>query len=145
MKKLLVQKSILGLVLVAAAGGVFAQADSGDIPPLRGTPNRLPLAMQELQPMGSPIVNNVTQVTQTIQPDTYVASGGGSGYNSAGASADCGGGGVMLSGGGSCTNGQGLVAVASSQPNGNGWYLSCGAGFQDGTVFATAYAVCTRR
>lgn len=139
--------TILSLTLIGTA---LAQVDSGGVPPLRGNPRLLPLALQERE---TPVVNNTTQVTQnvtqqitqTIQPDTYVASGGGSGYNSAAASADCGDGGVMLSGGGSCENGQGLVAVAASQPNGNGWYLSCGAGFQDGPVNATAYAVCSRR
>lgn len=123
----------------------FAQADSTNTVRLTG----VPIVKLRNQERETPVTNNITnttnQITQTIQPDTYVASGGGSGYNSAGASADCGGGGVVLSGGGSCTNGQGLVAIASSQPNGNGWYVSCGAGFQDGPVNATAYAVCSRR
>lgn len=151
MKKLNYLTAAASAVLALTfASSVYSQADSGSVPPLRGTPRILPLSMQERE---TPVVNNTTQVTQnvtqqvtqTIQPDTYIASGGGNGYNAAAASADCGGGGVMLSGGGSCENGVGLVAVAASQPNGNGWYLSCGAGFQNGTVFATAYAVCSRR
>lgn len=134
------------LVVASASALLFgssamSQSDSSNVPALRGTPI-VPLRLQQRE---TPVVNNITQVTQTIQPDTYVASGGGSGYNIAAANADCGGGGVLLSGGGSCENGQGLVAVASSQPNGNGWYLVCGAGFQDGPVNATAYAVCSRR
>lgn len=141
MKKSKLIYTVIAAALLAGAIGASAQSDSSNVPALRGNPV-VGLTLQERE---TPMINYITQVTQTIQPNTYVASGGGSGYNSAGASADCGGGGVMLSGGGSCTNGQGLVAVASSQPNGNGWYLSCGAGFQDGPVNATAYAVCSMR
>jgi hypothetical protein len=146
--KSIYKKTILSFGI--AASGFFALGQAFGQAPCDSTCGNgagnwravVPLYAQERE---TPVVNNITQVTQTIQPDTYVASGGGSGYNAAAASADCGGGGVMLSGGGSCENGQGLVAVASSQPNGNGWYLVCGAGFQDGPVNATAYAVCSRR
>lgn len=100
----------------------------------------IPLKNQERE---TPVTNNITEVTQVVQPNTFVASGSGLGYNSAQAYAACGGGNVLLGGGGSCSNGQGLVSIATSQPNGNGWLIACGAGFQDGMVQATAYATCS--
>jgi len=141
MKKFLVQKSVFALLLVTATGAVFAQADSGDIPPLRGTPNRLPLSMQELQPMGSPITNNISNITQVVQPNTFQRSGSGSGQTTANAYASCAGG-TLLGGGGSCSDGQGLVAVAVSQPNGNGWSVGCQS-LNYNVVYANAYAVCS--
>lgn len=60
MKKLKVATMVLGLVL---SGVAFAQADSSDVPPLRGAPRVLPLAMQERE---TPVVNNVTNTTNQI-------------------------------------------------------------------------------
>ena len=98
---------------------------------------------QEDQILPAPIVITNAPVIQVVQPNTYQRSGYGSGWNAAGATANCDTGGTLLGGGGSCTNRLGLVSVAASQPSGNGWYISCGAGFQDATVNATAYAVCS--
>lgn len=138
-----------GLAVLAASAYAQFHDSSIGTNALRGVPT-VPQKYLPAQP--TPIVNtyttqqitqNVTQqVTQVVQPSTYIASGAGSGWNAADAYADCGGG-TMLSGGGSCTNGIGLVSVSASQPNGNGWYIACGAGFQNAPVYATAYAVCS--
>jgi|GEM_PF-4467932 len=141
MKKFLVQKSVFCLMLVAAAGGVWAQADSGDIPPLRGTPNRLPLAMQELQIIPPANVNNITNVTQVVQPNVTTAAGSASGFRFATAWANCGGA-TLLGGGGSCRADNGYAAMPTSQPNGNNWQVTCDA-FQGGNVVASAWATCS--
>lgn len=135
-------------VFIAVTGALFAGYASAQADSTSG--NRAlqgrPIVLLQNQERETPVINNTTvqQITQVVQPNTYQASGYGSGYNAAAAYADCGGG-TLLGGGGSCSNGVGLVAVATSQPSGNGWYLVCGAGFQDGIVDATAYAVCSAR
>lgn len=139
MKKLIYTAAVLSSIV---CGSVFAQADSSDVPPLRGTPRVLPLAMQERE---TPVTNNITnttqQITQVVQPNTYQVSGNGSGPTTAAAWANCGGG-TLLGGGGSCNDGQGLVAVGSSQPSGNSWVIGCQS-LNYNYVWATAYAVCS--
>lgn len=135
--------TILSLTLIGTA---LAQVDSGGVPPLRGNPRLLPLALQERE---TPVVNNTTQVTQNVtqqvtqvvQPNTFQTSGSGSGQTTASAQADCNGG-TLLGGGGSCSDGQGLVAVAVSQPNGNSWVVGCQS-LNYNVVYANAYAVCS--
>lgn len=135
--------TILSLTLIGTA---LAQVDSGGVPPLRGNPRLLPLALQERE---TPVVNNTTQVTQNVtqqvtqvvQPNTYQVSASGVGNTTSSAFADCGGG-TLLGGGGSCNDNQGLVAVAASQPNGNGWYVGCQS-LNYVTVQSNAYAVCS--
>jgi hypothetical protein len=142
MKKLSVQKSVLCLVLVAATGAVFAQFDDSSTGP-RGLKGRgvIPLKNQELQPMGSPITNNISNITQVVQPNTFQVSGTGAGQTTATAQADCGGG-TLLGGGGTCSDGQGLVAVAGSSPVGNSWVIGCQS-LNYKPVFATANAICS--
>lgn len=148
MKKLTVQKSVFSMVLMAAgiAGAQVPIAPQGFCDStcgsgaLRGTP-KIPLKYQELQEMGSPIVNSVTNVTQVVQPQTYQVTNSAYGQTTAGASVDCGGG-TLTGGGGTCNDNSGLVAVAASQPNGNGWYVGCQSLNYQG-VTATVYAVCS--
>lgn len=117
----------------------FAQCDSSCIPPLRGQPI-LPLRLQERE---TPNINNITtnQITQIVQPNTYQVSGTGAGQTTATAQADCGGG-ILLGGGGTCSDGQGLVAVAGSSPVGNSWVIGCQS-LNYKPVFATASAICS--
>ena len=131
------------LVVASASAVLFgssamSQSDSSNVPALRGTPI-VPLRLQQRE---TPVVNNITQVTQVVQPNTYQTSGSGSGQTTASAYAGCGGGGTLLGGGGSCNDGQGLVAVAVSQPNGNGWSVGCQS-LNYNVVYADAYAVCS--
>lgn len=134
--------SLAVATLLMTAGSSFAQQDSGDVPPLRGTPSVLPLSMQERE---TPVTNNITnttnQITQVVQPNTYRVSGSGTGPTTASAWANCGGG-TLLSGGGSCTDFTGLVAVGSSEPSGNAWVIGCQS-LNYRQVFATAYAICS--
>lgn len=157
MKKLTVKKSVFAMVLIIA--GVAAQAQGTYYPPticgigqddstcgngaLSGYTPKIPLKYQELQPMGSPIINNVTNtsVTQVVQPNTYQVSGTGSGLTTATAQADCGGG-TLLGGGGTCQDNQGLVAVAGSSPVGNSWVIGCQS-LNYKQVYATANAICS--
>ena len=135
--------TILSLTLIGTA---LAQVDSGGVPPLRGNPRLLPLALQERE---TPVVNNTTQVTQNVtqqvtqvvQPNTYQVSGYGSGPTTAQAWANCGGG-TLLGGGGSCTDYSGLVAVGSSEPSGNSWVTGCQS-LNYNQVYAASYAICS--
>lgn len=141
MKKL-AKNIFFGLIVTTSivTTSAFAQADSTDVKPLRGHPI-LPLKYQELQPMGSPITNNISNITQVVQPNTYQVSGTGAGQTTATAQADCGGG-TLLGGGGTCSDGQGLVAVAGSSPVGNSWVIGCQS-LNYKPVFATATAICS--
>lgn len=57
-------KKLISLVsLLACVGAALAQADSGSVAPLRGTPRILPLAMQERE---SPVINNITNTTTNV-------------------------------------------------------------------------------
>ncbi len=143
MKKLSYLTAAASAVLALTfTSSVHSQADSGSVPPLRGTPRILPLSMQERE---TPVTNNITnttnQITQVVQPNTYQASGSGSGQTNAQAVASCGGG-TLLGGGGSCNDGFGLVAVASSEPSGNSWVIGCSS-LNYRWVNATSYAVCS--
>ena len=155
MKKFLVQRSVFAMVLMAT--GVAAYAQGTYYPPTicgrgfddstcgngagRGTP-QIPLKYQERE---TPVVNNVTnttqQVIQIVQPNTFQVSGSGAGQTTATAQADCGGG-TLLGGGGTCSDGQGLVAVAGSSPVGNSWVIGCQS-LNYKPVFATANAICS--
>ncbi len=118
-----------------------AQADSTNTVRLTG----VPIVKLRNQERETPVTNNITnttnQVTQVVQPNTYQTSGSGSGQTTASAYAGCGGG-TLLGGGGSCNDGQGLVAVANSQPNGNGWSVGCQS-LNYNVVYANAFAVCS--
>lgn len=138
-KKITLIGLVFGLALLGASAYAQFQDSSAGTNALRGVPV---IQQKYLPPPPTPVVNNITQVTQVVQPNTYPASGSGSGYNSATAYADCGSG-KVLGGGGTCSNGQGLVAISISEQNGNGWSIACGAGFQNGRVDATASAVCS--
>lgn len=138
MKKLIILS--VAIAAISFTGLALSQADSSDVPSLRGTPRLLPLSMQERE---TPVINNnsTTNVTQVVQPRTYQVSGQGSGQTTAQAYADCGGG-TLLGGGGTCNDLNGLVAVAGSQPSGNSWVIGCQS-LNYKVVFATAYAVCS--
>lgn len=109
-----------------------------------------PLYAQERE---TPVVNNITnttqnvtqqvtqQVTQVVQPNTYQANGSGSGWRQASAYADCGGS-TLLGGGGSCSAPEGFTVLATSQPQGNGWIVTCDT-TKDQMNYASAYAVCS--
>lgn len=139
MKKLIYTAAVLSSIV---CGSVFAQADSSDVPPLRGTPRVLPLAMQERE---TPVTNNITnttnQVTQVIQPNITTASGSGYGFRFATAWANCSGA-TLVGGGGSCNADNGFAAMPTSQPNGNSWMVVCDA-FQGGNVSASSWATCS--
>ena len=147
MKKLTYLTAAASAILALTfTSSVYSQADSGSVPPLRGTPRILPLSMQERE---TPVTNNITnttqqvtqQITQVVQPNTYQVSGSGQGQTTAAAWANCGGG-TLLGGGGSCNDYSGLVAVASSEPSGNSWVIGCQS-LNYKVVYATAYAVCS--
>lgn len=118
-----------------------AQADSTNTVRLTG----VPIVKLRNQERETPVTNNITnttnQVTQVVQPNTYQVSGSGQGPTVAQAWANCGGG-TLLGGGGSCNDGQGLVAVGSSEPSGNSWVIGCQS-LNYYQVYATAYAVCS--
>lgn len=157
MKNSSLKKPVLAILFVASSVTAFGQGTY--YPPticgigqddstcgngaLSGYIPKIPLKYQELQPMGSPIINNVTNtsVTQVVQPNTYQVSGTGSGQTTATAQADCGGG-TLLGGGGTCQDNQGLVAVAGSSPVGNSWVIGCQS-LNYKPVFATANAICS--
>ncbi len=140
MKKLIYSAAVLSSIV---CGSVFAQADSSDVPPLRGTPRVLPLAMQERE---TPVTNNITnttqQITQVIQSTISTASGSASGLRFATAWANCSPGTTLVGGGGSCSAGNGYAAMPTSQPNGNSWMVVCDA-FQGGFVNASSWATCS--
>lgn len=157
MKNSSLKKPVLAILFVASSVMAFGQGtyyppticgigqdDSTCGTPLRGTP-KIPLKYQELQEMGSPVINNITnttqQITQVVQPNTFKVSGTGSGQTTATAQADCGGG-TILGGGGTCNDDQGLVAVAGSSPVGNSWVIGCQS-LNYKPVFATATAICS--
>jgi type II secretory pathway pseudopilin PulG len=48
----------------------------------------------------------------------------------------------VLGGGGACTSGVGYIFLAQSLPSGNGWFVACDGGFQNGNGQADVYAVC---
>ena len=122
-----------------------AQADSTNTVRLTG----VPIVKLRNQERETPVTNNITnttqqvtqQITQVVQPNTYQVSGSGQGPTTAAAWANCGNG-TLLGGGGSCTDGQGLVAVGSSEPSGNSWVIGCQS-LNYYQVYATAYAVCS--
>lgn len=128
-------------VLGGPACNATGTCDSTDVTVLRG----IPIVRLVNQERETPVVNNITnvtqQVTQVVQPNTYEVSNGSGGWNVAAVSVDCGGG-KMLSGGGNCS-GPGLTALTISQPNGNGWYARCD-GVNDGGVGVSVYAVCSQ-
>lgn len=123
-------------------GHVFAQADStSGNRALQGRPIVL-LQNQERETPQVTNTTNVTQlVTQVVQPNTYQANGSGAGWRFASAYADCGGA-TLLGGGGSCWAPQGFTVLATSQPNGNGWLVSCDT-TKDQDNYASAYAICS--
>jgi hypothetical protein len=143
MKK--INKTILLTVAVMCSfvsiGQALAQADST-------TGNRagnwnavIPRGHLDLPAQPTPIVNNISNITQIVQPNTFQVSGTGAGQTTATAQADCGGG-TLLGGGGTCSDGQGLVAVAGSSPVGNSWVIGCQS-LNYKPVFATANAICS--
>ncbi len=143
MKKLSYLTAAASAVLALTfTSSVYSQADSGSVPPLRGTPRILPLSMQERE---TPVTNNITnttqQITQVIQPNITTASGSGYGFRFATAWANCGGA-TLVGGGGSCNADNGFAAMPTSQPNGNSWMVVCDA-FQGGNVSASAWATCS--
>ena len=144
MKKFLVQNSILAVLLVAA-GGANAQADSTTGNGAGNWNAVIPRGHLDLPAAPTPIVYQNTyttqQVTQVVQPNTFQVNGTGSGQTTATAQADCGGG-TLLGGGGTCSDGQGLVAVAGSSPVGNSWVIGCQS-LNYKPVFATANAICS--
>jgi hypothetical protein len=155
MKKPSFKKSVFAILFVASCVAAYAQGTY--YPPticgrgsddstcgnraLSGYIPKIPLKYQELQVIPPANVTNVTNVTQVVQPNTYQVSGSGSGQTIASAQADCGGG-TLLGGGGSCSDGQGLVAVAASNPSGNSWVIGCQS-LNYKPVFATANAICS--
>lgn len=145
MKKLTYYTAAASAVLALTfTSSVYSQADSGSVPPLRGTPRILPLSMQERE---TPVTNNITnttnQITQRVQPDTYQVAASGGGIGTSAAAVGCGAD-SLVGGGGSCYDGAGLVAVGSSIPyGGNGWYVGCQS-LNGQPITATVYAVCSR-
>lgn len=147
------RKTILSAVVAAlgifAAGQAMAQADSTTGNGVGNWNAVIPRGHLDLPAVPTPIVYQNTyttqqvtqQITQVVQPNTYQASGSGSGQTNAQAWANCGSG-TLLGGGGSCSDGFGLVAVASSEPNGNSWVIGCQS-LNYKVVYATAYAVCS--
>lgn len=64
MKKLTYLTAAASAILALTfTSSVYSQADSGSVPPLRGTPRILPLAMQERE---SPVINNITNTTTNV-------------------------------------------------------------------------------
>lgn len=122
--------------LIASAS--FAQADStsGN----RALQGRGIVLLQN-QERETPVVNNLTQVTQVVQPNIGTTYGTGDGIRFANAYADCGNG-TLLGGGGVCQAADGYASMPTSQPNGNGWQVICDA-FQGGYVVAQATAKCS--
>lgn len=147
------RKTILSAVVAAlgifAAGQAMAQADSTTGNGVGNWNAVIPRGHLDLPAVPTPIVYQNTyttqqvtqQITQVVQPNTYQVSGSGQGQTTAAAWANCGGG-TLLGGGGSCTDGQGLVAVGSSEPSGNSWVIGCQS-LNYKVVYATAYAVCS--
>jgi hypothetical protein len=152
MKKLTYLTAAASAVLALTfTSSVYSQADSGSVPPLRGTPRILPLSMQERE---TPVTNNITnttnQITERVQPNTYSRwggqSGGGAGTWLATAYAYCNAGDTVISGGGSCTsNSNSFGRAKESYPVGGGWAYQCGAdeNGSDGRIWATANVVCS--
>lgn len=132
------------LVVASASAVLFgssamSQSDSSNVPALRGTPI-VPLRLQQRE---TPVVNNITQVTQIISPTTYQNSGSAGGIGLATAAVGCNGSDSLVGGGGSCSDGAGLVAIASSVPyTSNGWYIGCQS-LNGNPLTATVYAVCS--
>jgi hypothetical protein len=103
------------LVVVSASAVLFgssamSQSDSSNVPALRGTPI-VPLRLQQRE---TPVVNNITQVTQVSSgmDGAYQSQSSNGGYSIAAAYASCGGG-KVVSGGVSC--GGFAVALASER------------------------------
>lgn len=140
MKTLFRKTSVILLITVAFAS-ISAYAQFADSSAGRNALRGNPVIDQKYLPaQPTPIVNNITQVTQVIQPSVSVSEGIGDGIRFANAYADCGG--VLLGGGGSCTAADGYASMPTSQPNGNGWQVICDA-FQGGYVVARAWATCS--
>jgi hypothetical protein len=140
MKNARFKKSVFAILFVASCVSLqaFAQADStSGNKALRGRPV-LPLQNQERE---TPVTNNITQVTQVIQPNITQVSASGSGFRFGHAYASCGGG-TVVGGGGYCDAANGYASMPTSQPNGNGWQVVCDA-FQGGNVTAVAVATCS--
>jgi hypothetical protein len=130
--------ALIGFAIVAVSAYAQFQDSTTGTNALRGVPV---IQQKYLPAQPTPVVNNITQVTQVVQPNTYQASGSGEGNTTAAAWANCGGG-TLLGGGGSCTDNLGLVAVGSSEPSGNSWVVGCQS-LNYNYVYATAYAVCS--
>lgn len=145
MKKSKLIYTAIAAALLAGAISASAQSDSSHVPPLRGTPV---VRAPHLPVQPAPIVNNITQVTQVVQPNTYTISSGwqgGVGVWLAAASASCDGA-TLISGGGQCTTfGDSWGRAKNSYPSGNSWVYECGAdeNGSDGTIYASATAVCS--
>jgi hypothetical protein len=151
MEKSKFMSAAIVISLMTCAMGVFAQADSSNVPPLRGNPIvKLPLQERE-----TPVVNNITNVTQNVTQQlissgmdgAYTSTsgwnGGGAGTYAAQSYASCGGG-KVVSGGGECTDfASSWTRLQSSFPSGNGWVAVCAAAADNGgAVYAQAFVVC---
>lgn len=130
-------------MMMATPTIALAQSDSTKTVVLRGVPTvKLRNQERETPQITNNSTTNVTQqITQVVQPTTYTVQSSNGGQTTAAAYASCGGG-TVLGGGGSCTDNQGLVAVAQSEPSGNGWVIGCQS-LNYKYVTATASAVCS--
>ena len=106
----------------------------------------IPLNNQQRE---TPVVNNITQVTQVSSgmEGSYAQSsgwnGGGNGTWIAVSSASCGGG-KVVSGGGQCNDFVSSWArIQQSYQSGNSWVLVCAAGAAgEGAIYSNAQVVC---
>ena len=139
LKKIVLTGLTAGLAIIAASAYAQFHDSSIGTNALRGNPV---IQQKYLPAQPTPIVNNVTNVTQVVQPNVTTASGSSYGYRFATAWANCGGGQTLLGGGGSCSADNGYAAMPTSQPNGNSWQVICDA-FQGGNVAASAWSTCS--
>ena len=132
-------KHLLTALALVMSSAAFAQADSGDVPPLRGNPRVLPLSMQERE---TPVVNNTTvqQITQTMNTYSQTSSGWSGGQVSD-AYASCGSN-KLLSGATGCNGNGGFAGVMANHQNGNGWYGSCSALYPAFQPTTTVTVIC---
>jgi hypothetical protein len=132
--------ALIALAVVAVSAYAQFQDSTHGTDALRGVPV---IQQKYLPAQPTPVVNNIYPITRAA-PITYVNNSGwvGNGGNSAAASASCNAGDIMLSGGVTCGGGGGLVAVAASIPNGEGWYGVCGDYLERGGIIAYTYVTC---
>lgn len=129
--------AITGIAQAAPACNATGTCDSTNVTILRGVPI-VRLVNQERE---TPVINNITQVTQVVQPNTYQTASSGGGFSSSAAYASCGGS-TLLSGGVTCDSPAQTTSVTYTQPSGNGWYGSCMTSDAQ-WVTTTAFAVCS--